>query len=429
MPINTVVIVVEGLATSLVGAYGSNMARTPFLDRMAAQGIVLDQCFLDSLPLETQLASLWTGRHALQSSQDAPSIWTACANSGTPACLITDRESVAAAAEHWGCAEAIYVPPIYRENDAPAAEISQCSVMNLLGAACELATHREGLIWIHSRGMRLPWDAPLELRNQFTDQEDPDPPSETGPPNLVVTASTDPDLIVGWGQVAAAQAAVIDEGIGALLAAIHARPNAREWAWVLASLGGVPLGEHGRLGCDAESPDVRLHGEELSCVALLLPREKDSVGARRGELFQLPDLAATIADMAGTTQDLAASSWGRNVLRLPDADSPTRWDSALQWARTDDPSTIWMRCAAWSATFPKELPAQGAANSTVEEPTFPAKLFVKPEDRWEVSDVANRRHDIVEALQEAARNFQMAIESGSREAWPNPAHDLVNLMR
>ena len=29
------------------------------------------------------------------------------------------------------------------------------------------------LLWIHSRGMAGAWDGPVELRNQFADEEDP----------------------------------------------------------------------------------------------------------------------------------------------------------------------------------------------------------------------------------------------------------------
>ncbi len=87
-----VVIVVEGLGASMVGAYGSATFSTPAINRLAANGLLLDQCFLDSFSLEEQLQSLWTARHANGAKESGWNFWRALADRNVPAQLITDCE-------------------------------------------------------------------------------------------------------------------------------------------------------------------------------------------------------------------------------------------------------------------------------------------------------------------------------------------------
>ncbi|MEN6497302.1 MAG: hypothetical protein ABFD16_23645, partial [Thermoguttaceae bacterium] len=45
----------------------------------------------------------------------------------------------------------------------------------------------------------------------------------------------------------------------------------------------------------------------------------------------------------------------------------------------------------------------------------PPELFVKPDDRWEVNDVADRCANLVEPLQEVLAEYEQAIRTGSSE--------------
>jgi hypothetical protein len=446
---NAIVVVVEGLGTALAGAYGSNLARTPVLDQIAARGIVLDQCFVDSTRLPAQLTSLWTGRHAMQPESDLPTIWHRCHQAGQSACLITDNEQVALEAERAGCEEAYFVSA--EHHPAPVQDIAFCELMHLFAAAGELLAKREGLVWIHSAGLRLAWDAPVHLRNEFADPEDPDPPGELGPPNMSVTSETDPDLITGWSQVAAAQASVVDEGIAQLLAVVGARPDADNWSWILSSLGGTPLGEHDHLGPRSgangnAAVQAQPYGEELGCVSILVPAGGRLCGSRRGELLQLPDLAVTLAGMLGLAAVQAAQPpWGRDILRLSFSDSPVRWAPGFQLACLQSDRQLWIRCPAWSAVLPveslvseraaevsdpqRELQTRSmAAESGYSIENLP-RLYVKPEDRWEVNDVADRRRDLVEQLEVLAHQFRLAARNNCRDAWGPLPDELVNLMR
>ncbi len=411
---NGIVVVVEGVNTGLVGAYGTNTAVTPALDRLAAHGLVLDQCYVDSLHLRKQLHSLWTGRHASQAPCSQWTMWQQLVTSGYEACLITDCPVTAKVAEQLGCPRVTLVE--VDEPTEPALDWTECALVHVFVAAVEELSETESdrVVWIHSRGLRLAWDAPIELRERFRDPEDPDPPSEAYVPMFVVTNETDPDEVIGWGQVAAAQVAVVDQAIDILISTIEARADANEWSWMVVSPGGVPLGEHGRVGWG--NPD--LHGEEISCLGIIraaeCERESQAPGSRRAELCQLPDLLMSFLDSLQIDLARADWHWGRSMLRLGPFSAPLGWPSAFQSAYIENLAEQWMRTPAWSLTIPEAKPPQ---------------LFVKPDDRWEVSDVASRRIDIVERLRELASKFQECLNTGQREHLPQLEDELCNLLR
>ncbi|QDV22613.1 hypothetical protein [Aureliella helgolandensis] len=447
---NALAIVVEGVGTGLIGAYGSNTAATPAIDQLAAQGLVLDQCFLDSRQLSTQLRSLWTGLHARQEATSEWSLWRAFEENQRPAALYTDCPVAADIAQQLGCKQVtlISLEPVTEPVEDPA----ECSLMTVFAAAAEaLAEGVDGLVWIHSRGLRLAWDAPLELREKFLDPEDPVPPAEVDAPGFEVDASVDPDWVIGWGQVAAAQTAVLDDAIAALYATVATRPDAAQWSLLFASLGGVPLGEHGYVGWGKE----QLHGEELGCAAIILPSEYEPVGQRRGELCQLPDLAVTLMHCLDLEIPLLNRAWGRNMLRLAYSYNATAWDplhqlAVLFTAEADGlGGQVWVRSPAWSAVFSASAGCDDrsrelrvgelgdSAGDLAEQrdwqadavPQFVEQLYVKPDDRWEVSDIASRCPEVLQQLRNAVDSFEESLRKHEREHLAALDEELCRTMR
>ena len=423
-------LVIEGLGIGLVGAYGASTADTPTLDRMAAQGLVLDQCFVDSQSTHRQLRSLWTGSHALQADSLSWNLWhgyaapwSESADFAGSARLLTDSRPVAELAEQSGCPQVTLIEP--EEPQQPASDTAHCAVVELLAtAASELASGPGGLVWIHSRGLQHAWDAPQDMRARFADPDDPEPPNEVDPPKIAVNASTDPDFVVGWGQVAAAQTSVIDEAISAIRAAVAQRADAATWSWLFTSLGGVPLGEHGWLGWGYP----QLFGSELQTATIIVPAEPLPVGLRRPELFQLPDLAATLAGLLQL--DLPDNVWGRNAFGLGAAQSPDRWSPELRLAMVADNQRCWLRSPAWAAVLENwESDTAPASQAEMYHSSPGDQLFVKPEDRWEVSQIADRRRDILANHRELVSQFVAAAQQGQRSSLPALEDDLLNLLR
>jgi hypothetical protein len=475
--VNCLVVTIEGLSTSLCGVYGSSLAKTPCLDELAMRGEVLDQCFLDSLDTCSQLDSLWTQRHHLQtelaksqsaanpssavqvSEYDGATLWSLADECEVPACLITDSAAVAEHAEAHGCREAVLIQPPGATQ--PAEDAEGCSVMALFVTAAEMLSERRGFVWIHSTGLKAAWDAPISLRNSFVDPEDPDPPTDVCVPAFAVLPDTDPDAVVGWGQVAAAQASVIDQGLATLLASTAASGVA--WSKVLIGLGGVALGEHGYVGslippsCAAIEHPPALFGEVVSCVAVVakheLSCEADAMpGRRRPEIFQLPDLGATLRDLGGLDPSRLSAAeaesytrtWGLSVTGLGLPQTPPDWPVELSIACMVHDNRLWIRCPAWSMqtayAFPispeiadseaqEAIPGEKADAVFMDVEPLPSRLYVKPEDRWEVNDVADRRADIVDLLREHARAVLDALREGRREFQFTLDEELVNLLR
>lgn len=403
-------IIVEGLGTSLVGAYGSALATTPAIDRLAAQSLVLDQCFIDAFELSDQLRSLWTATHAACHTTPTWSIWQWLSEHGIPGRLITDCRQTADVASKLGCPQVTLVD--VPAPQAPATSAEECCLAHVFAAAIDelAAPETSGLVWLHARGLRHPWDAPLELRQAMTDPEDPTPPSEVSIPELTVDEQTDPDEVVGWGQVAAAQGAVLDEAIDALLQALQSRSDQQDWAILLSSTGGTPLGEHGYVG------QVRqvAYSEELAVPAMIRPSDGLAVGIRRAELCQLADLTVTLLAAAKLDTAPLNQLWGRNLLEVGPPLRSTEWASEHTLAWLTHRGSTWIRTPAWSWL----QDAQGVA-----------RLFVKPDDRWEASDIANRQTDVVNLFNALAPQIREITQRGHRGELPQLDDQLTNLVR
>ncbi len=451
---NVVVISIEGLSTALVGAYGSNTAETKTLDSIAACGIVLDQCYLDSRDLDQMLISLWTGQHAMVREHcvnSSQTLWHVLERSGHAVVFVTDCPKTAAFAEKCGCSRVLLVEAVVPTQ--PAEEVMQCAAMSLFSAAAEameqLDTESSStkLCWIHTRGLYQPWDAPLDLRARFADSDDPDPPSEVGPPQMVVDQQTDPDLVVGWIQVASAQASVLDQGIEFLRDFIDQLDN--DWSWCILGIDAYPLGELGRIGRDegASKPEA-LGTHHLQVAAIFSPEPELPIGWRVDQICQLPDVAVSIAELCGielcevelcevelcevelnsSPHDASSASsnavalWGRSQLGAPEDQSAMQWDQVHQLACVVEGEQSWLRTPAWSMRT-KEPEAGREAGPDNE------LLFVQPDDHWEISEVGSRCRDVLEQLVEVRTKFIEAAKVGRRDLLPKLDELHCNLLR
>ncbi len=393
-----VVITVEGVGTSLLGSYGSSTATTPALDRLAARSIVLDQCIVDSYDVLTQLRSLWTGQHAMNANEPIESLWSIWkefSSRGIATHLITDSEQVADWVQQLSIDS---ITKIDMESPTePALDSEECCLMQLFVSAIELLENPEftGVLWIHSRGLRWPWDAPVDLRLAMIDPEDPAPPEEIHVPSASVDDETDPDWIVGWGQVAAAQVAVLDQAFDAIEQTVAARSDADEWSWLFVALGGTPLGEHGSIG----ELTKQGYSEEVSAAVFARASNMGPIGTRRSELCQLPDVGITWLAMLNVKHE-NASTWGCDVCQLNPLARTVEWPlrHSIAWLQ-DNGTTI--RTTAWMMHTSEEGLSQ---------------LYAKPDDRWEVNDVASRRDDVVQKLSALVPLLQEASASSKRES-------------
>ena len=283
---NAIVLVLDRLGSGFIGPYGNTWVETQSCNRLASEGLLCEFMVSDSPGLESVYRSYWTGRHAMDGRPADGTIMAEAAKAGLKTILLTDEPRLAEHLLAAGFAEKILLPT--EELAAPAKEIAETQIARLTQAAMEvIARQREPyLLWIHSRGMSGAWDAPLEYRNAFRDEDDPQPGDFTAPPLIKKDGVFDPDELLRYVHAYAGQVTVMDLCLGALLDAAEEHRMAKDTLFAFTSPRGYPLGEHGQVGPVEDS----LYGEVLNVPLIIrLPLGSGAL-TRTQELIQPGDL-------------------------------------------------------------------------------------------------------------------------------------------
>lgn len=375
---SAVVLVVDGWHAGLAGPWGNTWLPTPGLNRLAAESFVFDQAYLDSPRLGALCRSLWTGRHAQASEDGATPLPAQLSERSVPSLLLTDDPAVARhPLAQTFARRRLFSSPLPTRAAKTLADAHLARFF--AGAIDQLAKFDPpGLAWIHTSSLRLVWDAPRELRNSLAEDEEDLPPRTISVPAERLPADVDPDVRLGWRRAYAGQIMVLDQCLAALREALA--PRLEETLLIVAGGRGFPLGEHGWVGLGPGRP---LH-EELLHFPLLVraPHNDDSrpgdQAGRAAELIQPPDVTATLRDWLGLTED--PTSDARSVLPLIEG-GPVAWRDSIRAATRGGQAAL--RTADWFL---------------LESSDAPPRLYVKPDDRWERNDVADRCADVVEEL-------------------------------
>jgi arylsulfatase A-like enzyme len=376
---NILVVVVDGLRASALGAYGNTSFPTPALDHFAADSFLLDWCYATSTDLGAIYCDLW--------QENAGSLPQQAKSQGYATTLVTDDpvlKSYLGAAHFDHCLS----PAASRNNVdrvARAVDIAQSAFARLFLTAAKNVASMTGdspqLVWLHSRGMYGPWDAPLDLQQSLLEENDLPPIETVTPPELVIGASDDPDVAFRYGCAYAAQAMVLDDCWEMLLDAVDAGGGANRWLVSLVGARGYPLGEHRLIG----GIDPRLYGEQLHVPWLI--RFPDATGrlARSNQLATHLDLAPSLVEPIE----------GMSVRTLA-ANARTAWRDAH--IATSAAGHRAIRTADWCLRGNPVVRLDETTGRQGETPVPEVELFVRPDDRWEANDVAKLCPDVVELL-------------------------------
>jgi hypothetical protein len=369
MPRHAIVIAVDGLRASALGAYGNTWYATPALDALASQSLLFDWMYCQSPALEEFYRSIWhAGNRSLIRS---------LLDSGVTLSAIADDRQAAQYAAVVGFAD---VDQVATYSEHAAETVAETHLAQLLAVALDrldswslAASEPAKLLWLHSRGFHGPWDAPAALREQLLDEDDPPPLSQLQPPRSLSTQ--DPDELLQYRAAYAAQAIVLDQCIGAFVEALTASRLARETMVIVIGTRGFGLGEHGLAGTEATA----LYSELLHVPCLVRFPCQEGPAARSASLICPADIA-DILDF-WFTQGGKRVPCGRQG-DMADFLKPRQFVTA---AGAEDERMI--RTPAWML---RSTPSSLAA-PTVE-------LYVKPDDKWEANEVAQRRPDVAERL-------------------------------
>lgn len=333
-PPRLLAITVDRLSAWMLPAYGATWVAARGLDRLAAAGVVFDRVLAPSLdPRATREALL-------------PFL----AGSGFPA------------------------------SGQPVA-IAEC---NDPGAAA--AAVREGgatVVACHVATLARAWDAPVELRERYRDEEDLPAMEGREVPDLAVDARTDPDLVNVVRQAYAAEITFLDRRLEDLLVAADESPHA--WTILIAGTSGMPLGLHGQAGLERVLPNcISPHGERVHLPVIVRHASGRMAGQRFPGLLAAEDIGAAAAEWLGL---------GEAGPRLDGRRVAAFFESGLAVPR--DRLRIAGLDAAAVATEQWHLVATWPGG---REAGLHVALFHKPDDFFEVNDVADRCSEETERL-------------------------------
>jgi arylsulfatase A-like enzyme len=401
MPANILVVVVDGLRPSALGAYGNTTFDTPALNEFAAQSLLFDSCYAQAVELPEMYRALWCAQDptlppdpklshiaALQAS--FPQI---AAEAGYITAFIADEADLTSVGAAARFRDVVNLGDSHaREKTSRASDTSGTFLAHSFAGLTSFLTKRSieetpKLVWFHTRGMYGPWDAPLEFQLLLLDDEDPPPVYSPVPPDFVVQSDADPDAVFRYACAYAAQIMVLDACWQSVLDTLDEFAG-HQWLVTLIGARGFPLGEHGRIG----GIDARLYSEQLHVPWLIRFPDLRGRLARSSALTSHFDLLPTLMDLIGCSLAATPNAFdGKSILPVLSAVRPP-WRDEIQ---SKSPHACAIRTPAW---YLRRGIGQSDENQGSSSTTSPAELFVRPDDHWEANDVAKLCPEVVEEL-------------------------------
>ena len=400
---NIICLLIDRLHIGYWGAYGNSEIETPTLDRLAAESFLADRFYVDTTDPVRQCRSWWCGVHAI--AQNAPpSIMAQLNAAGYRTVLVTDDPEIAYSPDAGDFADVQLLPT--SQNAEPCDEIDTthlCEMLATVAATAESLAHAGTpfCLWCHLRGFDEIWDFPLFLREKYCGEDDPEPYQGVTPPFFRLQTSGFGLLEmqdVRQSVVSAYMGGVtmFDELLEMLIEPLRNGELGNETLFLLAGTRGVLFGEHGVIGIPPPDADFT---EPLASPLVHVPlaiRFPDGFGAtvRSDALLQPPDVTRLLYEwlelpMPGEILNTPCAE--PNMLGLLREEPQKLREHILIVASPDRES---LSCLVTPIWFLQEL--DPAVNT---DDRF--ALYVKPDDRWDVNNVADRCAETVEQLVEA----------------------------
>ncbi len=413
-----IVLSFDRLSLDFLGCYGNEWIETPGFDALAASACVFDRHFAESLGSGLPAHAWWDGcyhdRSGRPAGTDRPTLFerlaaakVCCqmiAESGTQPPHVTLPAGVAV--ETVSGRDALDETP----DETPFARLIARAGERLR----ELRAEPDGswLLWLKSAGAPLPWIAPLDYAALYLDEFEPSPRSDASSQSATVPAtplapeltalvesllanadlSHDPDappLALGdlsndecrrLAQLAhAGYVTLLDRSLGRLLDELDDVWGSQEIVLIVTAAEGEPLAapasEHGLAG----------HCEQQTHTPMLVRLPSPEHVGRYNDLTQSVDLAPTLYELFGLapeTTDCDGRSLIASIRSSPDAkrDHVCVVDSeARRMIRTDEYLLV-------------EEPSSSEGDAPQEPQHW---LFAKPEDVWNLNNLAPQLPEIV----------------------------------
>lgn len=397
------VIAPRGLNLSHLGCCGNRWIDTPNFDRLAAEGVVFDHHYADR-PDATGACRAWrTGRHffphptPVPVAEPTPDLLELLRSAGVRTVLILDESRPAPAEFAAGWDEVVCVPA-EAEEGTPLERSLEATVE----AVNQLDPSGRWLVWLDLGTTLPPWDVPAEFVARYFDKppEEDEEEEETEPgldedytlaPLLKPTPGPlDPEddaTIMRAQRSLAAAVTYLDSGLGLLRE--HLKVD--DLHLIVTTDRGQSLGEHGFLGAVGAAP----HEELVHLPLIVRTPDASRAGLRVAALTQPVDLFATLLELFGAQVPI---NHGQSLLPLLRGEREQVRACACSGHQAGGEIVWSLRTPEWAFFLPVTSPsAEGA---------LPApRLYLKPDDRWEVNDLLHHHLELADELEQTLRQY------------------------
>ncbi|MDR0870561.1 MAG: sulfatase-like hydrolase/transferase [Planctomycetaceae bacterium] len=336
---NLFILSIDGLQNAMLGTYGNAWIQTPALNKLAAQSVVFDRYYTNSLDIWDVFETLW--------------------QNFVPSSLITDDSDVflhpnAADIEK---KQLLNTPDIVE----PVAELEETQFFKAAAAAVDML--RNGgvpqYLNVHLQGFRGIWDFPLDYRKIHQDDEDPEPyhklRTDSGERKI-----EDKDELQAVIEAYSGGVAVLDDVIAGVLNLLE-NGGPGKTMFVLMGTRGFSLGEHGVIGANDA-----LYSENLHLPLLIRFPNQEYASVRVPQMLQPADLAEFLRTYPNDSP----------LLRSIKGENETEIHELLEFQNGNGERAV----------------------LTPEWFLRNRELYVKPDDKFEFNNVADRQQDVIEKL-------------------------------
>lgn len=381
------VLTFDQLNTAFLGPYGNTWLPTPGWNELAASSLLLEQCFTPHTTLREAFVRLWS------ENTPSPTLANQLSTLQVQTTLWSDDTTVLSLGSETGFSS---LQPLPSPSCVQAAEeLEQTVLYQQIQSTLDQLTssNLSGLNWIHLKAITGPWDAPLPLRAALFDEEIGEPPDWILPPPVTTTTPLESDDLLRWQVSYGAQIQVIDFCLQYTLGWLESLPAHQRPLVIVSSPRGCNVGTHGVcLNSDA------IWTENVQIPLLIYDGDRTRCLRSQG-LASWVEIGPTLIAYFGNHEPTSEYS----LLRRIDAPGLPGIDRCLLNSGTE----TGLRTTSWFLRLPSKSQPQ---------------LFIKPDDRNDVSEISQRLGDVTEQLLKVTQELQESEGSVTQQI-PDPPVD------